>query len=151
MFFELTDFDNKRQENVFWHLVDSGYHYVPEAYTQDAAFKQMADEFAGQVGGNLVNSVRIQELTDAIVACNPSMAEDDRAIRNVFDKADALDPLDKQFLRDRERSAPFWDTAEGNLGEARAGELRNVVLYGTRQVGDFPTDTAPAGTGNAFA
>ncbi|MBW2254462.1 MAG: hypothetical protein JRI25_07680 [Deltaproteobacteria bacterium] len=151
MFFEVTEFDNKRQENIFWYLIENGYDYVPEAYTQDAAFKQMADEFTGPVGGNLVNSVRIQELTDAIVACNPGMAEDDPAIRNVFTKARALDEIDEQFLSDRARSASFWDTATGNLGDELGRQLRNVVLYGGRWVGDFPTDVTPAGPGNAFA
>jgi hypothetical protein len=133
-----TAFENLRQENIFWHLVDTGYTYVPQNYVQVPAFKTMADAMVSPVGGNLVNSVRIQTLSERLDGCNREMEPTDPAVLAMFAAADALDDLDRQYLQDDDISVAFWDQAAGRLSPMVYDMLYSTVWFGTRQPwGDF--------------
>jgi hypothetical protein len=144
-----TSFKNLRQENIFWHLVNSGYGYVPQNYVQVPAFKAMADAFDQPFGGNLVNSVRIQALSDALAACNSGMNESDPAVERMLTASGALDSLDRQYLRNDDLSKDFWAQARARLKAEIYDMLHNMVWFGTRQPwGDFPV---PEETGPRYA
>lgn len=144
-----TGFSNLRQEEIFWHLVDAGYEYVPENYTTDPAFKAMVDAYDQPVGGNLVDSVRIQTVSEAIQSCNNTMTDEDSAVQDLYTAAEALDSLDRTFLGDETESAIFWNQASGSLSADVLDTLRNIVQYGTRHPpGDY---NLPAENGMAYA
>lgn len=116
----LTSFKNERQSAIFWHMHRGGladdkwlrddqswsprnayaefFHY----YCFDPQFRGMVDKLAAPVGGNLVNSVRIQALSDAIASGDAARIQ--AAVR-------ALEDADRAFLADKKASAPFWDHA----------------------------------------
>jgi hypothetical protein len=134
-----TNFKNLRQENIFWHLVNTGYSYVNQNYVQVAAFKTMVDAFDTPTGGNLVNSVRIQTLSDRLAACSTSMDRSAAAVQAMFTAADGLDDLDRQYLRDETMSASFWTQAATALASDIYDMLHNTVWFKTREAwGDFP-------------
>ena len=110
-----SSFKNRRQSDIFkmmrrmtgtrtkfldpdsgWaHAYSAIYHY----YAFDADFKKMVDSYDRPVGGNLVNSVRIQALSEALSS---------RKIDAVLNAAEVLDDVDRVFLSDRKQSGPFW-------------------------------------------
>ena len=133
-----TAFDNLRQENIFWHLVGTGYTYVPQNYVQVPAFKAMVDAMVSPVGGNLVNSVRIQTLSERLDGCSRDMEPTDPAVTVMFSAADALDSLDRQYLQDDDISIAFWEQAWSRLSATVYDMLLDTVWFGTRQPwGDF--------------
>ena len=124
-----TAFSNKRQESIFLHMFGRGkadnvyydpapnkgwtksYAYLPHYYAIDPAFKRMVDSYAMPVSGNLINSPRIQDLSDAMAGggdIEPAMM--------------ALDELDIAYLSDRAQSQPFWSQALSDL-ILRPGDL----------------------------
>jgi hypothetical protein len=133
-----TAFGNLRQEEIFWHLVDTGYEYVAQNYVQVPAFKKMVDEMTSPAGGNLVNSVRIQELSERLDNCDPAMPASDAAVVAMFAAADSLDALDRDYLRDEGLAFAFWEQAAARLSVEIRDMLHNTVWFGTRQPwGDF--------------
>lgn len=124
-FTQRTGFSNERQEKIFWHILDNYPALeIAQTYTQDAAYRNMVDTFARPVGVNLVNSVRIQELTDALNACAPSMNESAPEIKTMLRKAGALDATDRAFLHEPTGSERFWTQARGALSSKILDELR---------------------------
>ena len=132
-----TAFSNKRQEDIFNHLfayqsdnrylVDgdwtSSYAYLPFYYVLDPAFKQIVDSYTAPEGGNLVNSVRIQNLSDCVGAGNGTGA---------VEAANALDEIDRQHLADRVVSASFWkQLADSSLSPE---EKANVEAIASAQI-----------------
>lgn len=132
-----TGFHNARQEAIFvhlWHPKADGVYkdvtreggdpwvgtnaYLPHFYAFDPAFKQMVDGLSAPVGGNLVNSIRIEELATAI---------DVRDMERVRKAASELDKIDRVFLGDRTSSAPFWDQAHQMLSGADYAELEGLI------------------------
>lgn len=119
-----TNFRNERQENIFWYLVDHSYKWVGTNYFDSVEFRTMVNDFDRPVGGNLLNSSRIEsvfrELTlakskigRAKAAAAEGRIEDGtdelRAIRGrLVTAAEGLDDNDRIFLRDGIQSAPFW-------------------------------------------
>jgi hypothetical protein len=134
-----TNFANERQENIFWHLVTPGYDFIADAYTRDPAFKAMVDGFSMPTGGNLINSVRILELGDAIDACTPRLGERDPLVRTVLARANALDEIDRTFLRGS-GSGPFWEHALRMLSQRVFASLTRQLGPTPSPVGDFPPD-----------
>jgi hypothetical protein len=135
-----TNFVNERQENIFWHLVNSpGYDFVAHEYTHDPEFKAMVDGFSSPVGGNLVNSIRILELGDAIDACTPLLDSSDARVRTVRIRAAALDPTDRAFLGGSD-SGPFWAHARRMLPASVLAELMRQFGPPAVPMGDFPPD-----------
>src|SRR5262249_3835758 len=62
---QATSFKNERQEKVFWHMVDNTYPFaLPYATIQ--SFRDMVNNFASPQSINLVNSVRVHALQEAI-------------------------------------------------------------------------------------
>ena len=120
-----TNFKNQRQEKVFNFLTKhtgrslgrykqggkwtSAYSYVPYFYVLDAKYKKMVDDYDKPQGGNLVNSVRIQAISE-LLANNGSSAEIQTAI-------DALDTADTRILADRSASKPFWEQVNKSLAK----------------------------------
>ncbi len=114
-----TAFTNKRQQDIFNHMHGGGradniyldntgswtksYAYLGHYYALDPAFKTMVDGYTQPVSGNLINSPRIQALSDAIAAGSFSNELQD------------LDDLDIGYLRDRTQSQPFWDQVASDL------------------------------------
>jgi hypothetical protein len=117
-----TAFSNKRQEDIFLHMYGHGkadnvyydpaagkgwtksYAYLPHFYALDPAFKSMVDGYTLPVSGNLINSPRIQDLSDAM----GSPAGFEAAMK-------ALDDLDIAYLSNKSQSQPFWDQAADEL------------------------------------
>ena len=119
-----TNFANERQEKIFWYMVDSGtYPWVRANYYFSPQFKQMVDRLTGLRGGNLINSVRIdnlrvyleqirkfhtqgsQERSKAGAASQLESAQ--TWIDYVVEEAPALTKADRQFLRS-DAARPFW-------------------------------------------
>jgi hypothetical protein len=123
-----THFTNERQENIFWQIADY-YPHIPvqETYVLDPAFRQMVDSFSMPVGINLVNSVRIQALIDALLGCTQIMPKTDPAVQKALDAADKLDETDGAFLNDMTRAAPFWALARKALRPNPLFELSNRI------------------------
>ncbi len=137
-FSSTTSFQNERQERIFWHLFA---HYpelqIPQTYTQDAAYQNMVDTFAQPSGINLINSVRIQALTDALQQCKPSMGSTVPEIREVFNRADALNSTDLAFLNRLPDAQPFWSLATRVLS-FEVLHLLHGKIAPRPPVGDFP-------------
>lgn len=119
-----THFKNERQENIFWYLVDHSYKWAGTNYFDSEAFRTMVDNFDRPVGGNLLNSARIESLFTALSSAKTQIAQAKTAgAENRID--DGLDLLetcrtrllatagnlnfnDRFFLKDGVQSAPFW-------------------------------------------
>ena len=145
-----THFTNERQQNVFWHLADN-YPDVANQYVTDAAYRAMVDAFDRASGVNLVNSTRLQALSDALAACNPQFGPSDAAVRDLFVAVAALDATDVAFLNDPAGSTALWSFA----GKRLSLRVFEQLLQATRPkppVGDFPGDPAwPAAREPALA
>ena len=65
-----TGFDNKRQAEIFRHLVNSGpvYAYVAQSWVNDASFRSYVIGHRYPNGYNVVNSTRLEDLRAAVVA-----------------------------------------------------------------------------------
>ena len=121
---QTTAFSNARQEGIFKWMFRGGrsdtvyltwnsakgkwgwsqsYGYLPHYYAHDSAFKAFVDSYTQPVGGNLINSVRIQKLSEAIDA------------GRITPELNDLDALDYSYLNDRTQSKPFWDHANTKL------------------------------------
>ena len=114
-----TAFTNERQEGIFNHMhlparadniyLDAAgnwtksYAYLGHYYALDPAFKTMVDGYTQPASGNLINSPRIQALSEAVKAGDP------------WDALQDLDDLDIGYLRDRAASQPFWDQVDRDL------------------------------------
>ncbi len=122
-----TRFRNRRQENIFWHLVNTGYDYVPQFYTTDRAFRRMVNSFSRPVGGNLVNSVRIQAVSQALTACTPASARGSAEVTALFAAVDQLDQLDRRFLSNRWRAGSFWQQARASLSPRIYRQFRQRI------------------------
>ncbi len=122
-----TRFRNRRQENIFWHLVDAGYGYVPRLYATDRTFRRMVNSFSRPVGGNLVNSVRIQAVSQALTACTPASTRVSAEVTALFTAADQLDQLDRRFLSNRWRAGPFWQQARASLSPQIYRQFRRRI------------------------
>jgi len=130
-----TVFANKRQEDIFRHMFGraradnvyydgskwtQSYAYLSHYYALDPAFKAMVDAYDQPVSGNLINSPRIQALSDALasgVGWRLALAD--------------LEPLDFDYLSDTAQSQPFWDQATAALAPAELQELTDAVDDGT--------------------
>jgi hypothetical protein len=123
-----TAFKNARQENIFWHLVFEGYGFNYH-YVMYPGFKAAVDAFDLPYSGNLVNSVRIENLSRAVDACKPSMNRVAPAVKEAFGRAWQLDSTDRTFLQDEVTSKPFWDNARAKLSPAVFKLFANVVKY----------------------
>lgn len=121
-----THFANQRQERIFWHMVDSGsYPWLVPNYYFSAPFRQLVDGLTAIQGGNLVNSVRIdnvrETLTDverrlslvgtAAAAGAPSLAIHRNTLQQLYDeliqRAQTAVGTDRAFLRS-DAAEPFW-------------------------------------------
>jgi len=138
---QATAFHNQRQERVFWHLIRNRYAYE-RPYVQNAAFRAMVDAFERPVGVNLVNSVRIQALTDLVNQCNTNQEVRHPKVLAVFAAAEALDGADKRFLNDQQLSRPFWDHLRAHLGPNPLHSVEGRILIPPPPPlkGDFPGD-----------
>jgi hypothetical protein len=124
-----TDFVNKRQD-IFRYLTASmheplyrfGYPYVC-----NDEFKRLVDGFTLPKSMNAVNSLRVQDLTDAIAQCQLTMGLDTPEVKKMLDRARALDGTDLSFLRDPEQPQPFWGHARRHLGADALSSLRKAV------------------------
>jgi hypothetical protein len=67
------------------------------------------------VSGNIINSIRIQNLYEAINLCLNSMDISAPQILNLFQKIDDLDCFDRMLLSKQEQSKPFFDLAKAKL------------------------------------
>lgn len=139
-----TAFRNLRQEKIFWALVQNGYN-VPGPYARDAAFKRMVDEFDRPMGVNVVNSVRVRDVIDALGHTQMLQNENAPEVRAVLDAFDRLDATDQAFLRSPD-AQPFWDYATGHLPLGVSRRLRRRLSLPTEDYGPppFPPGTAIA-------
>jgi len=147
-----TAFTHKRQEDIFNHMFSSradniylqvaadgsndwtqSYAYLPHYYANDPAFKTFVDGYTQPVSGNLINSPRIQALSEAIEA------------GRLFPEVSALENLDLAYLQDRAQCQPLWDQAAGKLSWFNLAMLGIIVDAYTIPAGpsaDFVTVVA---------
>jgi peptidoglycan hydrolase-like protein with peptidoglycan-binding domain len=106
-----------RQEKIFWYIVDSIelYEYVSRSYITNEDFKRMVDSYSLPVGGNLINSIRIQSVSTALSGCNSSDKRSSPPVKSVFAKVSELDNYDKNILKKEGTSSPFWSQARSRL------------------------------------
>lgn len=138
---QATQFQNERQENIFWHMCGSDtYPWVQPNYLQSAAFRALVNGMATPTGGNLINSDRIDGLRNSLgMARNAGFS--DHFIQDVLDEAGRLDPLDRFFLLSN-AAAPFWTFYDNCFNvvipdqerATRAGILRDHVREIIRRV-----------------
>ncbi len=121
-----TQFQNRRQELIGWHILHS-YPWAKDLYLNDQAFQDMVDKYTQPVGANLINSVRIQRLTEALAAQQPRARRDEDQRAELMAKMMALDAGDKRFLRNATRSKPFWDFAGDHLVAEDLRSLQQIV------------------------
>ncbi len=93
------------------------YAYVAYYMVTDPNFLAMVNNFARPIGGNSLNSVRVQDLSDAIAA---------KDVGKILLKLASLDEADKMFLRDQTTSKPFWDQAKRDLTGVNAGMIPRI-------------------------
>ena len=128
-----TAFANRRQQDIFKHMFQGGkadgvylrdgdwtqsYGYLPHYYALDPAFRAMVDAYATPVSGNLINSVRVQALSEALAAGDQAA---------ILDAADELDALDRAYLADRTQSQPLWDQAASSLTASQLAVFESAV------------------------
>jgi hypothetical protein len=130
-----THFSNERQEKIFWHLA-ANYPRVAEVYTRDAAYRSMVDRFDRPVGINLVDSLRIQDVSEALKSCRPEMTAETPEVKRLFAAVATLDDADLNFLRNSTSSKPFWMQASAALSLKWFTKLQTRVS----RIGDFPPD-----------
>jgi LysM domain len=150
-----TAFSNARQQDIFNHMYGGGrpdkiywngtawtksYAYLPYYYALDPAFKAMVDSYVQPASGNLVNSVRIQALSDAVATGD---------LLTVLTAADGLDDLDRLYLQNRGQSQPFWDQARAALGFLPMLVLQSVVDQPV--VGPFQAETVEVVRGDTLS
>lgn len=133
---QATSFENERQENIFWHLVDTSYKWVETNYVYSKAFRDMVDDYTSPTGGNLLNSSRIEAFAGSlnfnkgsvlrIAAANKIGRREEflgqlKGLRGTFlPFAMALDDNDRSFLSSPLMSQPFWrffDNVFPDLGD----------------------------------
>ena len=154
-----TAFTNKRQEDIFNQLftaradnlywdwtLDGGagdftetYGYLAHYYAHDPNYKSMVDGYTNPIGGNLVNSVRIQALSEALETGN--MADVRPAVGN-------LDALDLTYLADRTQSQSLWDQARDELTAAEVTELEGLI---TAPSGPYQQETVTVQRGDTLS
>ncbi len=133
-----TNFKNRRQQSIFQQLWDtvpgnvywdwtlaggSGdwtttYGYVPYYYAMDPNFKKMVDDYAQPASGNLINSPRIQALSEALATGD---------IARVQAAVQDLDALDLTYLSDRNQSQPLWDQARSSLSATDLAAFEGMI------------------------
>jgi len=100
-----TAFANERQENIFWHLANSGtYPWVKPNFLQSAAFRTLVNGLTNPTGGNLINSKRIDDLRSNLGLAAPGFRFH---VDDVLEEAEGLDLLDQMYLRSP-KAAQFW-------------------------------------------
>lgn len=124
-----TQFRNGRQQGIFNHMFRTeasghiyrqgsswtqSYAYLPHYYAFDENFRNMVDNMALPSAGNLINSVRIQNLSDAIATRNTN---------RVRQAVDALDSMDVNYLNDRTLTQDFWDQARSQMTQTTVDYL----------------------------
>ncbi len=154
-----TAFTNKRQEDIFNHLFDARadnlywdwtldggagdftetYGYLPHYYVFDPAYKSMVDGYATPVAGNLVNSVRIQALSEAL------STNDMTQVRTAVGD---LDALDLTYLADRTQSGPVWTQAQADLTAAEFTEFEGLIVA---PMGPYEQETATVQRGDTLS
>jgi hypothetical protein len=124
-----TSFQNGRQQGIFNHIFRTeapgnvymqgtswtqSYAYLPHYYVFDENFRAMVDNMAVPAAGNLINSVRIQNLSEAMATRNAN---------RVRAAVDALDSMDANYLNDRTLTQDFWDQARSQMTQATVDYL----------------------------
>lgn len=124
-----TNFRNGRQQGIFSHMFRTeapgniyrqgnswtqSYAYLPHHYVFDENFRAMVDNMALPAAGNLINSVRIQDLSDAMATRNAN---------RVRAAVDELDSMDVNYLNDRSLTQDFWDQARSQMTQATVDYL----------------------------
>jgi hypothetical protein len=121
-----TAFTNKRQQDIFNHMCGTApsdniwwdpalnggswvqsYAYIGHFYALDPEFKKMVDTYDQPRSGNLINSVRIQDLSEAVDAVDWTAVS--KALKS-------LDSLDIVYLSNHDQAKPFWDQVSSKLG-----------------------------------
>lgn len=148
-----TAFTNKRQQDIFNHMHGGGrtdniyldasgnwtksYAYLAHYYALDPAFKAMVDRYTTPVSGNLINSPRIQDLSDALPT------------GNFFVELYALDDMDIRYLRDRTASRPFWTQVNQEVGLVQQIALETYIDNNASTMGPYQ-ETVTVVTGDTL-
>jgi Domain of unknown function (DUF4157) len=134
-----TNFQNQRQEKIFWNMSLESYHFE-EFYVCNEEFKKRVDEFAFPVSGNLVNSVRIQALSEALEKCGKQMNMFSAPVLRVIDVGRRLDEIDRQFVNDEGISKPLWNQAQKHLPDDVLDIFAELIKIGKLRTPKTPGD-----------
>ncbi len=116
-----TQLKTLRQERIFKHIMTSeSYEYARKAYVLDPKFRAMVDNLSTPIGGNSVNSPRIDALRLKLLNLRRAHATPENILdwkRDIRKAARDLDEIDQQFLCNYELSKPFWDLIDSVYDE----------------------------------
>jgi hypothetical protein len=133
-----THFANRRQEMVFWHLVDNGYGFETP-YATDVAFRTMVDQLDRPRGVNTINSIRVRAVLDALGRSDIKNPPSHPGVQAVVAAFDALDSTDLVFLQSSD-AGPFWSYAADRLIYS---VLRRLRFRASLPVEDFGRSPRP--------
>jgi hypothetical protein len=105
---QTTALKNPRQEKVFWHIM-THYDSYPCCFVHNKQFHDSVNQFALPESVNLVNSVRLLDLTIEVQKLKPSLTAKEVGATGIAALLTQLQPLDWVFLQHPEVSKPFWD------------------------------------------
>ncbi|MFN0140305.1 MAG: DUF4157 domain-containing protein [Pyrinomonadaceae bacterium] len=96
-----TNFKNEKQQRIFEHLVENYPNILVDCcYVCDEKYRAIVDNLTGPVGVNIVNSVRIENLLNAVDNCKPDMDVKDSRMDKVMELVKSLDDADIGTLAD---------------------------------------------------
>lgn len=121
----VVNFGNERQHRIFMNLValPRAYGYVATGFVFEDAFRAAVTAYTRPVGGNTLNSVRVEELAGLITSADPFAAIEAYA-------RTSLDSADRAFLTDKAASADFWAMAADHLPPRFLTRLEAAIRAG---------------------
>src|SRR5262249_51064161 len=107
---------SEKQRRIAQHILTT-YPIAKYGFLCSAAIRRWVENFTRGEGVNMINSVRIERLRDAITAPPrkrswPHPSSKERAVARA---AQSLNDVDLAFLKDPTRSRSFWEVAERAL------------------------------------
>lgn len=130
-----TNFKTKAQSTIFWHLIKAYPHRKFDCfYVCDASFREQVDRYTTIEGVNLINSLRLVALYDALSSRAPSAGQSDT--RKIVAVLRTLDDADWHFLKDTKRSSALWTIIAANVSP----EVKAALV----QIAQGPRGARPA-------
>lgn len=140
-----THLRNKRQEEIFWHLINNYKTRQFDCwYVCSPEFRAAVENFDNPLSIDLINSVRIFELYDTVLSIKPTADSEEIAFKKgLFSALKKLDALDWLFLKSAGSApppargakpapqtmlaAPLWEKVDAHFPPAMAARFHEVA------------------------